>query len=332
MENQVNDSINIVEASGTDDSKHPFDAETLPEPTEANLTASEDETEEVMTPLINDSDIAEQSEVSEQNSVDVAAIVEVDSESPINSGENSTEEFLTAVSTREEDIVDVPESNIKETGVSNQTPEEIAAHPEDMRMSFLPYNTDMERLRLPEYGRKIQELIQYCKGIPDREERTACAYAISDVMARLFPNVVGEQGNRQKIWDHINIMAGFELDIEFPVKVLSSEDHNPKPKKIEYNKKPIRFRHYGRTLELMIEKTAEMEDSEQKDHLILLIANQMKKQLLAHNKEGVSDAKVLKDLADYSRQRIVLDPQLYRLHEYNEVNNKQPLSKKKRKK
>lgn len=196
---------------------------------------------------------------------------------------------------------------------------------------FIPYNTDMKRLRLPEYGRKIHELIQFCKLIEDREERNACAQAIADVMARCFPSVVGENGDRRKIWDHINIMADFELDVDFPVEVLSREQLQPKPAKLRHDNSPVRRRHYGRTLELMVDKISQMEDSEQRDMLIHLVANQMKKQLLAHNKEVVSDAKVLKDLRLMSAGTIDLDPQTYPLHEYSEFKPVNPNQKKKRK-
>ena len=83
---------------------------------------------------------------------------------------------------------------------------------------MIPYNTSEAILVLPEYGRNIQRLIDHCVMIEDKEERTRCAYAIADVMATLFPSIVGEKGNRQKIWDHINIMSKFELDIDFSLR------------------------------------------------------------------------------------------------------------------
>ena len=83
-------------------------------------------------------------------------------------------------------------------------------------MDNIPYNVSEPQLVLPEYGRNIQKLIDHCVMIEDREERTKCAFAIADVMANLIPGVVGEGCNRQKIWEHINIMSKFELDIDFP--------------------------------------------------------------------------------------------------------------------
>lgn len=184
---------------------------------------------------------------------------------------------------------------------------------------MLPYNTDMEPILLPEYGRHIQGLVDYCVGIPDREERTACAYAIADTMAGIFPDLIGENNDYSKIWDQINIMSRFELDIDFPCDVITAEKMNPKPDKIPYTSSDMRFRHYGKNIEKMISIVADLEDGEEKDVLISMLAHHMKKLMLQHNKEGVDDAKILRDLALYSDGRINLDPSTYLLHEYREA-------------
>ena len=94
---------------------------------------------------------------------------------------------------------------------------------------FIPYNTGMPQLPLPEYGRNIQNMVDYCVEIPDKEERTICAYAIVGVMRTLFPQNVGENGDMKKLWDHLNIMARFELDIDFPCEVVTAENVHPRP-------------------------------------------------------------------------------------------------------
>ena len=187
------------------------------------------------------------------------------------------------------------------------------------KFKFLPYNTGMPNLPLPEYGSNIQNMVDYCVEIPDKEERTACAYGIVKVMKTLFPNNVGEKGDMKKFWDHLNIMARFELDIDFPCEVVTAEDVNPKPSRIPYGKGNIRFRHYGRSLENIIRIVADMEEGEEKERLISMIANQMKKLMLTHNPDGVDNAKILKDLALYSDGKINLDPATYLLHEFQDI-------------
>ena len=197
---------------------------------------------------------------------------------------------------------------------------------------MIPYNTDLKPITLPEFGRNVQGMVDYCVSIPDREERTKCAFAIADIMANLFPGLVGEGRDYSQIWDQINIMSRFQLDIDFPCDVVTADRLNTKKKKIPYTSSPMRYRHYGKSIEKMIEKVADMEDGEEKDVLISLIAHHMKKLMLIHNKEGVDDAKILKDLREYSGGKIDLDPQTYLLHEFKEaVPVGQTKSKKKKK-
>lgn len=196
---------------------------------------------------------------------------------------------------------------------------------------MLPYNTDMEPVLLPEYGRHIQGLVDYCVSIPDRDERTACAYAIADTMAGIFPELIGDSNDYSKIWDQINIMSRFELDIDFPFEVITAEKMHPKPEKLPYTSSAMRFRHYGKNIEKMISTVASIEEGEERDVLISMLAHHMKKLMLQHNREGVDDAKILRDLAIYSDGKIDLDPQTYLLHEFREIAQPQPRNNKKKK-
>lgn len=197
---------------------------------------------------------------------------------------------------------------------------------------MLPYNTDMEPMLLPEYGRHLQGLVDYCVAIPDREERTACAYAIADTMASIFPDLVGENNDYSTVWNQINIMSRFELDIDFPCEVITAEKLHPKPEKIPYSNPEMKFRHYGKNIEKMIAVVSNLEDSPEKDVLISMIAHHMKKLMLQHNKEGADNAKILKDLALYSKGRINLDPETYLLHEIREAPQPSVQNKKKKRK
>ena len=194
---------------------------------------------------------------------------------------------------------------------------------------MIPYNTQLLPLKLPEYGRNIHQMIDYCVHIPDREERTRCAYTIAHIMESLFPELVTGADGSKKVWDHINIIAGFQLDIDFPCEVATREEMHVKPQKIEYGARLNRYRHYGRYIQEMISRVADMEPDAVRDSLISMIAHQMKKLMLQHNKEGVDDARILRDLAEMSDGKIALDPSRYILHEYQDVT---PEPKKKKKK
>lgn len=184
---------------------------------------------------------------------------------------------------------------------------------------------------LPEYGRNIQHMVDFCMTIPDRDRRTACAHAIVRTMATLFPEMRGENGDMQKFWDHINVMSGFRLDIDFPCDVIREENLNPRPKKISYPSSRFRFRHYGKLIEQMVKRVAEMENGVEKDELVSRMAHHLKKLMIAHNSEAMTNAKVLRDLDEYSDGAISLDPEKYILHDFTIVTPPQTSKKKKKK-
>lgn len=230
----------------------------------------------------------------------------------------------------EENIIEQPTTQAEEMNTVEIATTEVPV--ELVRM--IPYNTGMPNLKMAEYGRNIQNLVDYCVAIPDRDERTRCAFAIAEIMTVLFPTLKKDPNNHKKIWDHINIMSEFKLDIDFPVDVVSEEEANPTPEAIPYsNSREILFRYYGRHIQNMVKTVAEMEESEERQTLTGVIANHMKKLILAHNREAVSDSKVLRDLCFMSDGKIDLQPGDIQLYDYQEVtadrNQKQGNKKKK---
>lgn len=197
---------------------------------------------------------------------------------------------------------------------------------------MLRYNTQLKKLTLPEYGRNIQQMVDHCLTIEDREERTRCAHSIINIMGNLFPNLRNVEDFKHKLWDHLAIMSDFKLDIDYPCEIIKPDNLNSQPNKIEYSTSNIRYRHYGRNIEEMIKKASEMEEGEERDALISLIAHHMKKLMLAVNNEGVDDAKILKDLRDYSHGAINLNHEEYHLHEFKEAPTQQQNAGKKKKK
>ncbi len=181
---------------------------------------------------------------------------------------------------------------------------------------MLTYNTGKPRLILPEYGRNIQQMVDHCLTIEDRDERTRCAHTIVAAMLKLFPKIKEQENYQQKLWDHLAIMSGFRLDIDAPVEMISSDPHDSKPERVPYSGHHIRFRHYGKDIELMIARIIAMPEGSERDELTLLVANHMKKLLLTVSKDGVEDEKIFRDLADYSHGEIRLDPQSTHLHDF----------------
>ena len=180
------------------------------------------------------------------------------------------------------------------------------------------YNTQQKKLIMPEYGRNVQQMIDHCVSIEDREERTRCANTIINIMGNLFPHLRDVDDFKHKLWDHLAIMSDFKLDIDYPYEIIRKENLRTKPDRIPYTLTPIRYRHYGKTLERMIKKCEDYPDGPERDQLISLLANHMKKSFLTWIKEVVDDDKIFKDLREYSHGRIDLSPETFRLKESKE--------------
>lgn len=181
---------------------------------------------------------------------------------------------------------------------------------------MLTYNTQQKNLILPEYGRNIQKMVDYCLTIPDREERTICAHHIIRAMANIQSNNLEGNEGLQKLWDHLAIISNFQLDIDYPNEIIPVDSLNSTPQKIPYQTDTIRYKHYGKNIENLIGLASTMEENEERNELIRLIANHMKKMMLNVNPEGVDDDKIFKDLLYLSHGSIVIDPQNMKLHEF----------------
>jgi len=186
----------------------------------------------------------------------------------------------------------------------------------------LRYNTQEKQLVLPEYGRNIQNMVDYCVSIPDREERTVCANAIINIMGNMFPHLRDVNDFKHILWDHLAIMSDFALDIDYPYEVVKRENLHKRPPKLPYDQSTMHYKHYGKYLENMIKEATKCEDGDQKEHLIDMLANHMKKSFLTWNKEVVDDSKIFKDLKQLSEGEIVLDEDSHKLAESKDILSK----------
>ena len=182
---------------------------------------------------------------------------------------------------------------------------------------------------LPEYGRNIQNMLERCLQIEDRQERTLCARSIIDAMAVLFPQQGDARTNRLRLWEHLYLMSDFRLDVDVPFEIKRPEEFDTRPERVAPGSGVAKRRVYGCLLESMVAEAAKMEADDRRFELIALLANQMKKQLMAVSPDGVDDERVFRDLYDMSEGAINISPDDLRLCEYNIV----PVQgKKKRKK
>ncbi len=183
----------------------------------------------------------------------------------------------------------------------------------------MDYNTSRNHLNLPEYGRNIQKMVNHVKTVEDREERNRLAQAIIDIMGNMNPHLRDVADFKHKLWDHIAIISDFDLDVESPYEPPVKEDLYVKPEKMNYmSSKDIRYKHYGRVLEGMIKEAVSFEEGDEKNFLIEVIANQMKKSYLTWNRETVADDLIFHDLVKLSKDQLTI-PEGLRLRETREL-------------
>ncbi|OPZ30386.1 MAG: hypothetical protein BWZ00_00988 [Bacteroidetes bacterium ADurb.BinA174] len=186
------------------------------------------------------------------------------------------------------------------------------------------YNTQKKKLVLPEYGRNIQNMVDHCVMLEDKEERKKCAYAVVDIMGNMFPHLRDVNDFKHILWDHLAIMSDFKLDIDYPYEVVTKEELNTSPGKLNYSRPTMKYRHYGKLLEKMIVIAADMEDGEKKDFLIAQLTAQMKKSYMQWNKD-VNDEKIIADLYELSGRKIQLDNENYSIADVKNTASKRRL-------
>lgn len=168
----------------------------------------------------------------------------------------------------------------------------------------LLYNTERTKLMMPEYGRNVQKMAEYLKTIEDREKRNEQARAVIKSMEILNPQVHLQEDFEHKLWDHLHIISGFELDVDSPYPAPTQEELNTPPMMVPIKKKPIKATHYGRNIESIIDLIAEKEDGDTKTAMIVSLAIYMRQQYLIWNKDTVADETIFNDIEKLSDYRI----------------------------
>lgn len=159
---------------------------------------------------------------------------------------------------------------------------------------------------MPEYGRIIQQLVERCKELATKEERNEMAVAIVDFMGQRNPQLRDEENYKHKLWDHLYILASHDLDVDSPYPFPTEEELQEKPRKMDYPKLQGDFKFYGKSILQLIDKAIELEAGDEKDALIQVIANNMKKSYNVYNKEHVQDEVIFRHLKDLSGNRLDL--------------------------
>lgn len=153
-------------------------------------------------------------------------------------------------------------------------------------------------LKLLEYGRNIQGLAEYLLTIEDRQKRTDYAHALVELMKDLLPNYGDGEDVYNKLWDDLFIMTDFRLDVDAPFPMPDPEQLNRRPDPVPYPQADLKYKHYGRNIERLIEMAKQLEDEEERKVTFGYIGSLMKMQSLAWNQDSVENAVIYQHLQE----------------------------------
>jgi hypothetical protein len=173
-----------------------------------------------------------------------------------------------------------------------------------MDRTGLTYNTEKEQIVISEYGRCVQEMIKKLHEIEDREQRTEAAKYIISVMVQMNPSIKQSSDYEHKLWDHLYMIAGYDLDVDAPYPFPVEETFTTDPVPIPMKGSRIKAFHYGRNIESIINLLCEQPDGEVKTEMIRSLAIYMRQQYLIWNKDSVADETIFADIEKLSDYRL----------------------------
>ncbi len=172
----------------------------------------------------------------------------------------------------------------------------------------LEYNTGREHLTLREYGRNVQNLVKFIRTVDDKEKRNKYASLLVELMKAVNPEFSKDAAEyTQKVWDDLFIISKFNLDVESPFPIPESTILDRKPDRVGYQSNNIKFRHYGRNLEILIENAMKLEDPKEREGAVIAIGKLMKSFYLTWNKDNIEDETVLKNIKMLSKNELDID-------------------------
>lgn len=163
-------------------------------------------------------------------------------------------------------------------------------------MTIDTYNTQRSAIILKEYGRCVQNMVDYIRTVPDKEKRTKMCGSLIELIKQLNPSIKEQPEDPQRMWDDLFIMADFNLDVNNPYPVPPRDVLEKKPMRMAYPQTNVRFRHYGKNIEILVKEAMKKEDPQEREEMVIYLGKLMKTFYSSWNKEILDDSVILKDI------------------------------------
>lgn len=169
----------------------------------------------------------------------------------------------------------------------------------------MEYNTERVHLKLREYGRNVQNLVSHIQNEADKEKRSKQAATLVELMKQVNPNLNKDSSEYdQKIWDDVFIISGFDLDVDSPSPIPEPSLLEKKPEPLTYFSNEIKYKHYGRSIEILIQNAIALENPKEKEGAVVVIGKLMKSFFQTWNKDTISDELILKNIKKMSSDQL----------------------------
>jgi hypothetical protein len=168
----------------------------------------------------------------------------------------------------------------------------------------MEYNTARPGMMIAEYGRNVQKMVEHIKTLPTKEERNDAAQQVIGVMTTLNPQLKEQIEYKQKLWDHLFMIAGFDLDVDSPFPKPDPKVYSTPPQKPSYASNHIKYRYYGKNVERMIRHAVTVPEGPQRDAFVNALASYMKMAYRVWNEDKVPDEVIIKHVAELSNGEI----------------------------
>ena len=164
----------------------------------------------------------------------------------------------------------------------------------------MQYNTQKNKVEMPEYGRGLEEMVELAVTLPTKKERQRCANTIVNIMRRIQPEVATQEDYTHRLWNHLARISHYKLDVDYPVDIVSEEEVLAHPEPLKYPMKRIKRRHYGYLVEEALDYARTLPEGNERNVLLRGIANQMKQNLFVWNKDSMDECLVAQDIERYT--------------------------------
>ncbi|QKZ12762.1 DUF4290 domain-containing protein [Spirosoma sp. KUDC1026] len=165
---------------------------------------------------------------------------------------------------------------------------------------------------MKEYGSSIQKLVDNMVNIADREKRTRYAHILIELMRQIHPNMKDGQDYYNKLWDDLYIMSNFTLDVDSPYPPPSEEALGKKPQRVPYNTHHLKFKHFGRNVDLLIAKAVALDEGDERRAFVSYLVRLMRTFYQTWNKESVEDETIYQGMVELSNGKLSDDIRLIR--------------------